>query len=392
MMEQVADLAPLRALEVAHARALPVERIDQALDFITGASNPVVVTEYGGRDPRAVDALVQLAEMFSLPVMESYRPGFMNFPRTHPLYLAHDAQAVQDADFVLMVDAVAPWYPASRTPKNARVVCISEEYPYPRLPYWGYEVDLALAAAPAIALEALVVRARARGLDRRASSIRDERGARVRRAHEARAAKLREEAERHAHEVPIDPRWAVHALGRAMPPDAVVCEETTIHRGLTLEGMPAEHERSYFARNTGGLGVGLGYALGAKLAMPERPVFAIIGDGAFYYNAVPACLGLAQEYGLPIHVVIFNNARFLSMERVLLKYFPDGAARQTGVHFGASLGPSADFRQYALAHDGHGERVTQPGDIGPAIERALQHEAQGRLSIIDLVLNDADPR
>ena len=43
--------------------------------------------------------------------------------------------------------------------------------------------------------------------------------------------------------------------------------------------------------------------------MPDRPVFALIGDGAFHYNAVPSCLGVAEEYNLPIHVVVFKNGR-----------------------------------------------------------------------------------
>ncbi len=75
--------------------------------------------------------------------------------------------------------------------------------------------------------------------------------------------------------------------------------------------------------------------------MPDRPVFAFIGDGAFHYNAVPSCLGVAEEYGLPIHCVIFNNGRYLSMETSLIKYFPAGAAKTTGVHFGAEIGPQS---------------------------------------------------
>ncbi|MBI4528778.1 MAG: hypothetical protein HY695_33700 [Deltaproteobacteria bacterium] len=51
-------------------------------------------------------------------------------------------------------------------------------------------------------------------------------------------------------------------------------------------------------------------------------MFVLIGDGGSHYNPVPSCLGLAQEYNLPIIVVVFNNQRYLSMERGLLKYYP----------------------------------------------------------------------
>ena len=74
--------------------------------------------------------------------------------------------------------------------------------------------------------------------------------------------------------------------------------------------------------------MGLGYALGAKLALRDRPMFALIGDGAFHYNPVPSCLGVADEYRLPIHIVVFNNQRYLSMETSLLKYLPGGSAKE----------------------------------------------------------------
>jgi thiamine pyrophosphate-dependent acetolactate synthase large subunit-like protein len=136
----------------------------------------------------------------------------------------------------------------------------------------------------------------------------------------------------------------------------------------------------------------LSYALGVKLAMPERPVFTLIGDGAFHYNAVPSCLGVAEEYGLPIHAVVFNNGRYLSMETSLIKYFPDGAAKTTGVHYGAEIGPRPDYQHYARAHGGHGIRVEKPGEVGAAIEQALKCEKEGKLTVIDMVLSDFNPR
>jgi acetolactate synthase-1/2/3 large subunit len=121
-------------------------------------------------------------------------------------------------------------------------------------------------------------------------------------------------------------------------------------------------------------------------------VFALIGDGAFHYNAVPSCLGVAEEYGLPIHAVIFNNGRYLSMESSLIKYFPTGSAKNTGVHFGAEIGPRPDYQHYAKAHGGEGLRVNSPSEIAPAIEQALKCEKQGKLTVIDLVLSDLNPR
>jgi acetolactate synthase I/II/III large subunit len=392
MMEEVNFPEHGRANEVVRAVAVDDAAIERAVAMIASANNPVVVTEHAGRDPRAVERLVELCELFSLPVMESYRPAFLNFPRTHPLYQHHDPKFVDAADLVLMVDAVTPWYPASKTPKNAKIICIAEEFPNSRLPYWGYNVDLALVAPPASTLEKLVKKAQ---LSEQVAANRgayNQRLASCRERHDGYFGNLHDEARKRAGQSPIDPRWLCHELGEALPENAVISEETTVYRSLIQEAIPRSKTQSYFARITGGLGVGLSYALGVKLAMPNRPVFALIGDGAFHYNAVPSCLGVAEEYGLPIHVVVFNNGRYLSMETSLIKYFPDGAAKNTGVHFGANIAPKPDYQFYAKAHGGYGYRVTEPGEIKPAIEQALKHETEGKLTVIDVVLSDFNPR
>ncbi len=392
MMEEVNFADHGKPNEVVRAHEVGDDAIERTVNLIAAAKNPVALTEHVGGDPRAVERLVELCELFSIPVMETYRPAFMNFPRTHPLYLHHDSKRVDAADLVLMVDAVTPWYPASKTPKNAKVVVIAEEFPNSRLPYWGYNVDLALVAPPASTLEKLVKQAKKSEQVAANRAAYELRLAQTREQHDSYFGKLKEEARRHANETPIDPRWACHALGEAIPENAIISEETTVYRGLIQETIPRSQTQSYFARITGGLGVGLSYALGVKLALPERPVFALIGDGAFHYNAVPSCLGVAEEYGLPIHAVIFNNGRYLSMETSLIKYFPDGAAKKTGVHFGAEIGPKPDYQYYARAHGGQGFRVTQPDEIKPAIEQALLCDAQGKLTVVDLVLSDLNPR
>jgi acetolactate synthase-1/2/3 large subunit len=392
MMEQVDDIDHGKANEVVRAHSVDEASVDRALALIAAAKNPIALTEHVGGDPRAVERLVELCELFAIPVMESYRPAFMNFPRTHPLYLHHDAKQVAAADLILMVDAVTPWYPASKTPKDAKIISIADEFPNSRLPYWGYNVDLALVAPPASTLGQLVKKAKASEQVAANRSLYGERLARARAQHDSYFGKLKDEALKHANDTPIDPRWAVHALGEALPENSVISEETTVYRGLIQEAVPRSRTQSYFARVTGGLGVGLSYALGVKLAMPERPVFALIGDGAFHYNAVPSCLGVAEEYQLPIHCVVFNNGRYLSMETSLIKYFPAGAAKTTGVHFGAEIGPRPDYQQYAKAHGGEGFRVSHPNEIKGVVEQALKCEREKKLTVIDLVLSDFNPR
>lgn len=392
MMQEVNFVDHGKANEVIRAQEVSDRAIDEALNLIAAAKNPVALTEYVGGDPCAVEYFVELCELLAIPVMETYRPAFMNFPRTHPLYLHHDPNVVAFSDLVLMIDAVTPWYPASKTPKNAKIISLAEEFPNSRLPYWGYNVDLALIAPPATTLEKLLKKAKAFEPIVANRTFYAERFERTREQHDRYFARLKDEAQKHAGETPIDPRWACQALAEAIPDDAVISEETTVYRGLIQEMIPRSKTQSYFARITGGLGVGLSYALGVKLAMRDRPVFALVGDGAFHYNAVPSCLGVAEEYRLPIHPVIFNNGRYLSMETSLIKYFPQGSAKKTGIHFGADIGPRPDYQYYGKAHGGYGYRVTQPDEIKSAVEQAMKHEAEGKLTVIDLVLSDLNPR
>jgi thiamine pyrophosphate-dependent acetolactate synthase large subunit-like protein len=86
-------------------------------------------------------------------------------------------------------------------------------------------------------------------------------------------------------------------------------------------------------------------------------------------------------------VVVFNNQCYLSMERGLLRYYPDGVAKKTGVYFGGPILPNPDYRLYAEIYGGYGVRVKDPKEIQPAVARALKHNATGRLAVIDVVLS-----
>ncbi|OGQ80097.1 MAG: hypothetical protein A3F90_12580 [Deltaproteobacteria bacterium RIFCSPLOWO2_12_FULL_60_19] len=393
MLDEVSLPQDNKPNRVARAFAVDEKAIQEAVDCLLRAQRPVLVTEHVGRDASVVSLLVELCESLAIPVMESFRPAFLNFPRTHPLYLPYDPRRVESADLVLVADAVSPWYPLNKGPKaEAKVIFFGDEYPYSRLPFWGYKVDLALVAPPAATLARLLSRVKASEAFVGNRARYEQRSRAIREEHDRQAAAMQRDALEHKNDIPVDPRWLCQALNDSIPPNGVVVEETTVHRTLIQNMIPRTEPMSYLARVTGGLGVSLGYALGAKLAMKERPVFVLIGDGGFHYNPVPSCLGLAQEYNLPIIVVVFNNQRYLSMERGLLKYYPDGVSKKTGIHFGGPILPNPDYRLYAEIYGGYGVRVTDPKNIQPAVAKALEYSAAGRLSVIDVVLSDYLPR
>ena len=80
MMEEVNLPEHNRPNEVVRPAPVDSAAIEKALSLIVNAKNPVAVTEHVGGDPRAVESLVELCELFGIPVMETYRPAFVNFP------------------------------------------------------------------------------------------------------------------------------------------------------------------------------------------------------------------------------------------------------------------------------------------------------------------------
>ena len=114
-----------------------------------------------------------------------------------------------------------------------------------------------------------------------------------------------------------------------------------------------------------------------KLARPKDVVVCVIGDGAFNYNPVPACLGLAQQYGVPILVIICNNQGYVSQEWNLYKYFPSGYALRDNNPYGRVIEPTPDYAAIAPAFGAHGECVTDPAQLEPAIRRAHRRGGAG---------------
>jgi thiamine pyrophosphate-dependent acetolactate synthase large subunit-like protein len=131
--------------------------------------------------------------------------------------------------------------------------------------------------------------------------------------------------------------------------------------------------------------MGLSVALGVKHAQPRRPVIVTIGDGAFHYNPVPACFGASQELELPIAVVLFDNAGYLSQKTDVASYFPQGSAIQTGRFAGTAITPRPEYAKLAEAYGGYGEEVSSPAEVAAALERGLE-QAQKRLALVHMVL------
>ena len=336
-------------------------------EALKDAKSPVIITEEAGREPAAVEALVALAETLGAPVFEGWQPTYVNFPRNHPLYggviFEEMPAALTRADAVLLVESVLPWHPPSKI-VDKKMLVLGEDPLHARLPFWGFRADVIGAGHVTNALLALARRVP----KRTAQSV-----ARPRPAAPA---------------VPkvIDTAWVAHQLNEALPPDAIVVNETITHRLELHNRLEKLGPGSAFEGSYGGLGVGLALALGAKYSRRNRPVICTIGDGAFHYNPVVGSFGAAQEHGLPILVVLFNNSGYLSQKRDVSNYYPQGAAAKAGRVIGTPIAPAVDYAKLAQAYGGYGEKVSNPADVRAAIDRGLQAIAKGQLALLDMTL------
>ena len=98
--------------------------------------------------------------------------------------------------------------------------------------------------------------------------------------------------------------------------------------------------------------MGLGTALGVKFAHPGRTIIMLIGDGSFYYNPVPAAFGACQEHGLPMLVVLFDNAGYFSQKSDVVREYPQGWAVRSNKFVGTSITPMPDYPMLAKAFGG----------------------------------------
>ena len=130
------------------------------------------------------------------------------------------------------------------------------------------------------------------------------------------------------------------------------------------------------------------YAIGIKLANPERPVVSIIGDGAFLYNPVLPSLAFSMEAGLPILIVVFNNGGYKAMKNNHHAYYPEGVAAKNDLFYGLPI-TGADYAEMVRPFGGFGIRVEDPAKLPSALEEALAAVEGGKTAIVNAVLAPA---
>nr|MBC7245198.1 thiamine pyrophosphate-binding protein [Chloroflexota bacterium] len=349
--------------------------IEQAAEMLVNAEWPLLHAGGGVLRAGAWPEFVELAEYLSAVVTTSVGARGV-IPEDHRLCLipssfgALGAQAT--ADVVLLVGGrmgdLDFWGrpPAWGEPGAQRWIQIDIE---PQNIALNRPVDLALAGDAKSTLRALLEAVKARtGPKAENPQFRD-----AREGQEAWFHQWEEGA--HSDAAPIHPLRLMREVREFFPRHAICAVDGGTTAVWAFYMNRVYEPRSFlWAADSGHLGAGVPYAVAAKLARPDIPVYCITGDGSFGFNALE--METARRENAPIIVIIAND-RAWGMIKGGQKLVYD--ERYIGVDFS-----DARYDKLAQALGCYGERVTEPAQIKPALQRAVD---SGLPAVLDVIVD-----
>lgn len=287
---------------VVQGTGIDVSAVSRLADLLNEATSPCLVVGAAADSPSCWDALVRLAERMDCPVFQEAFGARAGFPQDHPRfagYLPANRPGLRDTlaphDVVLSVGAaVFRQYPYAQGPlvhPGTRLALVTDRVDDAhRAP-----AELVLLGDPAGVVRALVELAEPR-TNGPATEVALElppppsQGSPLRAAH------------------------VLAALGLALPAESVVVEETPSSRPLLQNLVPARSNLGFVSAANGGLGFALPASVGIRMAAPERPVIAVVGDGSSLYSF--QALWSAAHYDVGVVVVVLANGGYAIMDRL----------------------------------------------------------------------------
>jgi len=351
--------------------------------MLLAAENPAIITEESGRTPEGYAALVELAELLSIPVIEGRFAPYANFPKDHPLWLgAGRPPLVDESDLILMIASRQPWYPLANTPKKARIITIDDTPFRDHVVYQPSSAERFLEGDVAANLSLLIEALKTGTIDSDAVS---KRRAHWEAAGATRAAEKNAALDDARARDTIAPALLAATLSELAPAGTIFVDETITHRPAIIGHLKTDGPTSYF-RVHGGLGQAMGVALGAKLAAPDQMVITTLGDGTFLYNPAVQALAFARTNNLATLTVIFNNHGYNTMRKDQEGYFPDGVAAKNDLWLGHPI-TEFDYAELANPFGAFGATIETPDELPSTIEAAFAAIAEGRSALLNVVLN-----
>ncbi|MGB2887719.1 MAG: thiamine pyrophosphate-binding protein [Candidatus Acidiferrales bacterium] len=360
-----------------HRPAPESERVKEAVKCLREAQRPVMVVGGGAKWSGAAAEVLKFAEALSIPVASSLN-AYSLVPENHPLYIgvpgtysrACTNKILARADIVLFVGSQTggqvthSWrFPSPQ----ARVIQIGID---PSDLGRNYPNAVSLLGDVKVALRALLGESAQDKSEQRDSWISEVKL-------EVNEWRTSVQPLRNSDAVPMRPERLLKELSDWLPDDAIVACDTG-HAGMwAAQQLWMDSKRWEFIRAAGSLGWAFPASLGAKCALPKRPVVCFTGDGGFWYHIQE--LETAVRCGIPT-VTCVNNNNSLNQETSIFQAAYDGSpSRKQGEMWHFS---KVDFAKIAESMGALGIRVDKPSELRSALDRAL---SSGKPAVLDVV-------
>ncbi len=377
------------AMEDHHPPAIFPEADSVALSnlaqWLVDAEMPLIMTGASGKNINSVAPLMQLAETLAIPVIDSRHR--MNFSYHHPCWQGADPSPfLTRADLILIIDHDIPYMPSSHCPSpGAKVVYLDMDPVKMDIPLWTYTADMLLYGDSAKSLPTLVKLVK-KILNGKDQAKYHEKLGKLRQEHEAKIEKWTKSAIAKSRNKPIETEWLAYCINKIVDENTILCCET-ITNSTPINQLISTHQPGNFFTNGGScLGWGLGAALGAKLAAPDKTVISLVGDGSFLFGLPIATLWAAQKQKAPFLIVIINNRIYNAPKQALTREYKESYSQKYNEWVGLDIDPPPDYTLIAQSCGAYGERVEEPDQIMGSLNRALDEVRGGRAALLDVII------
>ena len=385
-----ADIDLLAPTRVAPRLRGDRDAVEAAAKILANAESPLIMAGDAVAQSRAHAELVELAELLGAPVYTEFVPNTASFPSSHPLFrgsmvrLAPEVRKILDQHDVLFSvggDLFTLSLPSPIDPMPRDITLIHLDVDAWELGK-NYAPAVAILADPKGALPDITAAVRERMTSGARARAR-ERLAATSKAIAAEREALKAKARALAGASPVQPLALLHGIAETLPEDAIVVEEAISSAPGIRQLIRSNDPQSYFGLRGGGIGWGLPATMGVKVALPERPVVGLIGDGSAMYT----CQGLwtAAHYQIDAVFVILNNTSYRILKQRL--HAMRGLAEQADSYVGMELiDPKIDFVGLARSLGIKAERARTVHDATDLLKSALNG---GGAMLIDVELDRA---
>ena len=383
------NIAPSRP--VYDAPRPSVEGIAQAAAMLMDSSRPVMLVGDRLSDDDALGEAVELAELMGLPVYQA-RGAEVAFPTTHEQYhgplslrVAGQRAVLQRVDLVLAVGAdpfeeLFYWGDVI-LPPEAKLIHID-----PDASRIGRSepTDVGIVGNCKLSVAELIAALKERLSPGDRPEIEERKRAIVAEARSRREAYEESVAEKWERQ-PMTPARMMSELAAALPDNAIVVDDSISNRGAMRHYFQAQERGDLRGVRGQSIGGGIGATMGTQCAYPDRPVFGIIGDG----SAMMTVQGLwtAANDNIPCVFVICNNGSYRVLKvnfNVYQEEILELPETSGGRLMYSDFATPFDMAAIAASMGVHGERITEPSQIKPAVDRAV---ASGKPALLDMVID-----